>query len=56
MSNVVRLTYDGKTLPPELGALRPRFLLEAIPEILEVKKSALRDLPASVLRGQRSAP
>jgi enoyl-CoA hydratase/carnithine racemase/3-hydroxyacyl-CoA dehydrogenase len=39
MSNVVRLTYDGKTLPPELGALRPRLLLEAIPEILEVKKA-----------------
>jgi enoyl-CoA hydratase/carnithine racemase len=39
MSNIVRLTYDGKTLPSELEALRPRFLLEAIPEILEVKKA-----------------
>ncbi len=37
MSNIVRLTYDGKTLPAELKGLRPRFLLEAIPEILEVK-------------------
>ena len=37
MSNIVRLTYDGKTLPEELKALRPRFLLEAVPEILEVK-------------------
>lgn len=37
MSNIVRLTYDGKTLPAELTGLRPRFLLEAIPEILEVK-------------------
>jgi enoyl-CoA hydratase/carnithine racemase/3-hydroxyacyl-CoA dehydrogenase len=39
MSNIVRLTYDGKTLPDELKALRPRFLLEAIPEILEVKRA-----------------
>ena len=39
MANIVRLTYDGKTLPAELRDLRPRFLLEAIPEILEVKKA-----------------
>jgi enoyl-CoA hydratase/carnithine racemase len=39
MANIVRLTYDGRTLPPELDALRPRFLLEAIPEILDVKKA-----------------
>lgn len=39
MSNIVRLTYDGRTLPAELKALRPRFLLEAIPEILEVKRA-----------------
>ncbi len=39
MGNIVRLTYDGKTLPPELAGLRPKFLLEAIPEILEVKKA-----------------
>jgi enoyl-CoA hydratase/carnithine racemase len=39
MSNVVRLTYDGKSLPAELATLKPRFLLEAIPEILEVKKA-----------------
>ena len=38
MGSIVRLTYDGRTLPAELGALRPRFLLEAIPEILEVKR------------------
>ena len=42
MSGIVRLTYDGRTLPPELGALKPRFLLEAIPEILEVKKDHYR--------------
>lgn len=39
MANIVRLTYDGRTLPAELDALKPRFLLEAIPEILEVKKA-----------------
>src|SRR5439155_16819706 len=39
MGNIVRLTYDGKRLPEELGALAPRFLLEAVPEILEVKKA-----------------
>ncbi len=39
MGNIVRLTYDGTTLPAELDAMKPRFLLEAIPEILEVKKA-----------------
>ena len=39
MANIVRLTYDGKTLPAELEALQPRFLLEAIPEVLEIKKA-----------------
>ncbi|MHC5007734.1 MAG: hypothetical protein ACYTGF_10300 [Planctomycetota bacterium] len=39
MGNVVRLTYDGKSLPSDLGHLRPAFLLEAIPEILEIKKA-----------------
>jgi enoyl-CoA hydratase/carnithine racemase len=39
MGNIIRLTYDGKHLPPELVALRPRYLLEAIPEILEVKRA-----------------
>ncbi len=38
MGNVVRLTYDGVNLPAELTHLRPRFLLEAIPEILDVKR------------------
>jgi enoyl-CoA hydratase/carnithine racemase/3-hydroxyacyl-CoA dehydrogenase len=42
MSGIVRLTYDGRGLPPELGQLRPRFLLEAIPEILEVKRDHYR--------------
>ncbi len=39
MSSIVRLSYDGKTLPQELGGLKPRFLLEAIPEILEIKRA-----------------
>jgi enoyl-CoA hydratase/carnithine racemase/3-hydroxyacyl-CoA dehydrogenase len=39
MANVVRLSYDGTHLPSELASLRPRFLLEAIPEILEVKRA-----------------
>jgi enoyl-CoA hydratase/carnithine racemase/3-hydroxyacyl-CoA dehydrogenase len=39
MEKVIRLSYDGKRLPPQLKSLRPRFLLEAIPEILEIKKS-----------------
>ena len=39
MGNIIRLTYDGRTLPDELTNLRPRFLLEAIPEMLEVKRA-----------------
>jgi enoyl-CoA hydratase/carnithine racemase/3-hydroxyacyl-CoA dehydrogenase len=39
MGNMVRLSYDGRHLPEQLVALRPRFLLEAIPEILEVKRA-----------------
>jgi enoyl-CoA hydratase/carnithine racemase/3-hydroxyacyl-CoA dehydrogenase len=39
MKNVISLTYDGKTLPASLGNYNPRFLLEAIPEILQIKKA-----------------
>jgi len=39
MANVIRLTYDGSTLPAELSDFRPSFLLEAIPEILDIKKA-----------------
>jgi len=39
MGNIVRMTYDGTTLPEDLKRWRPRFLLEAIPEILEIKKA-----------------
>ena len=38
MSNVIRLNYDGSKLPSILKELKPAFLLEAIPEILEIKK------------------
>ncbi|NIM11993.1 MAG: hypothetical protein GTO45_07735 [Candidatus Aminicenantes bacterium] len=39
MENVIRLNYDGTELPSQLKKYQPRFLLEAIPEILEIKKS-----------------
>jgi enoyl-CoA hydratase/carnithine racemase/3-hydroxyacyl-CoA dehydrogenase len=39
MGNIVRMTYDGINLPADLGRWRPRFLLESIPEIIEVKKA-----------------
>ncbi len=39
MANITRMSYDGKRLPDELSALNPRFLLEAIPEILEIKRA-----------------
>ena len=39
MGNIIRMTYNGTTLPADLKQWRPCFLLEAIPEILSVKKS-----------------
>ncbi|NQU24210.1 MAG: hypothetical protein HQ567_23255 [Candidatus Nealsonbacteria bacterium] len=39
MGNIVRMTYDGTSLPADLKNFRPRFLLEAIPEILDIKKA-----------------
>lgn len=39
MAKIIRLNYDGKELPEKLKELQPKFLLEAIPEILEVKKN-----------------
>ncbi len=42
MSHIVRLNYDGTSLPDQLRDFHPRFLLEAIPEILEVKKAHYR--------------
>lgn len=37
-SNVARLFYDGTKLPGQLMKLSPRVLIEAIPEILKVKR------------------
>jgi enoyl-CoA hydratase/carnithine racemase len=39
MSNFIRLSYDGGNLPAKLKEFKPRFLLEAIPEILDIKKN-----------------
>jgi enoyl-CoA hydratase/carnithine racemase/3-hydroxyacyl-CoA dehydrogenase len=39
MTNVIRLHYDGRELARDLKRLRPAFLLEAIPEILDVKRA-----------------
>jgi enoyl-CoA hydratase/carnithine racemase len=39
MGNIIRLHYDGKTLPRELQRVGPAFLLEAIPEVLDIKKA-----------------
>jgi len=39
MGNVIRLSYDGEHLPSQLAALNPRFLLEAVPENLEIKRA-----------------
>lgn len=39
MENVIQLTYSGEKLPSRLRDFQPRFLLEAIPEILEIKKA-----------------
>lgn len=39
MANVIRLSYGGSSLPKALATYNPRFLLEAVPEILPLKKS-----------------
>jgi len=39
MGNVLRLSYDGRNLPSQLAPLNPRFLLEAVPEDLEIKRA-----------------
>ena len=39
MENIIRFSYDGKSLPKRLADYNPKFLLEAIPEILEIKRS-----------------
>jgi len=39
MENVICFNYDGTHLPSQVKNLKPRFLLEAIPEILDIKKA-----------------
>jgi len=39
MSGIVRMTYDGRNLPAELARMNPRFLLEAVPEVLAIKQA-----------------
>lgn len=39
MKNIIRLNYDGMSLPDALKAYHPKFLIEAIPEKLEMKKA-----------------
>ncbi|HEB84262.1 MAG TPA: hypothetical protein ENI92_04585 [Bacteroidetes bacterium] len=39
MSSIIRLNYGGKDVPAALERFAPRFVLEAIPEILPVKKA-----------------
>lgn len=39
MANITRFAYNGRSLPEGLAQYEPRFLLEAIPEILPLKRS-----------------
>ena len=39
MATISRLAFDGTQLPAELTRLEPRFLLEAIPERLDLKQA-----------------
>jgi len=39
MANIIKLNYDGMSLPSSLAGFKPRFVLEAIPEILNVKRA-----------------
>ncbi len=39
MSSIIRFNYDGGSLPEGVSRYNPRFVLEAIPEILPLKRS-----------------
>ncbi|MBM3326739.1 MAG: hypothetical protein FJY65_07140 [Calditrichaeota bacterium] len=39
MANIVQMSYDGANLPAALNRFNPRFVLEAIPEILSLKRA-----------------
>lgn len=47
MSEIIRLHYDGSSVPGALKKFDPRFILEAIPEILPLKKSHYELMRAS---------
>lgn len=47
MANIVKFSYDGSSLPAGLNHYKPKFVLEAIPEILNVKRAHYE-----LLRGQ----
>jgi len=38
-ANIVQMTYDGRRLPATLTRFNPRFVLEAIPEVLAIKRA-----------------
>ncbi|MGB4897606.1 MAG: enoyl-CoA hydratase/isomerase family protein [Ignavibacteria bacterium] len=42
MKNVIRISYDGKSIPEAVHRYNPKLLLEAIPEILDLKKNHYR--------------
>ncbi len=39
MSNIIKFNYDGTRIPDGIAGFNPRFVLEAIPEILKLKRS-----------------
>ena len=38
-TSVIKLSYDGARLPSHLKKLAPRLLLEAVPEVLSIKRA-----------------
>ena len=47
MSSIILLSYNGKTVPDWLYNFNPRFVLEAIPEILGIKRDHYEMLRAA---------
>ncbi len=39
MSDIIRLNYGGSSVPRALAGFNPKFILEAIPEILPIKRA-----------------
>lgn len=39
MGNIIKFNYDGMSLPSAISGFKPRFVLEAIPEILKIKRA-----------------